>query len=160
MGRKKYVQHTPKTKKALTKVVERNGKLVHIYVDTGLPIISSTAEYMHNVENAVIPHTDCRYCGKSTDAISSLCYECRELNKDLEMKMKRIAKVTREQVKEGTVTETDKGLVPDKFGVTDASWKPYADTPVIEEAYRTCSKCYIVLPRDFGRKRLCEDCRK
>ena len=88
MGRKKYVQHTPKTKKALTKVVERNGKLVHIYVDTGLPIITSTAEYMLNVENAVIPHTDCRYCGKSTDAISSLCYECRELNKDLEMKMK------------------------------------------------------------------------
>ena len=75
------------------------------------------------------------------------------------MKMKRIAKVTREQVKEGTVTETDKGLVPDKFGVTDASWKPYADTPVIEESYRTCSKCYIVLPRDFGRKRLCESCR-
>jgi len=37
MGKKKYITHTPNTKKALIGVDENNGRLV--YADTGLPVI-------------------------------------------------------------------------------------------------------------------------
>lgn len=141
----------PSTKKAFVGVDKDNGNL--IYTDTGLPLVKGTGEYTREIEGAKYLTHECISCKKRTDVISPRCYECREIDKDLEQKMKRLSRLTRE------------GIVPtdenNPFGVIDAEWKPNGyDKQVVEETNKLCTNCFIVLPKAFGRKRLCESCRK
>jgi len=64
--------------------------------------------------------------------------------------MKRLARLSRE------------GIIPedDTNGVRDASYQYNDSVTVVVDSYKTCSNCFIVLPKSFGRKRLCEHCRK
>ena len=150
MSKKYRNSITPTTKKAFVGVDENNGSL--IFTDTGLPLIKGTNEYQRNVEGIDYPTHECVSCSKRTDVITPRCYECREQDKELEQKMKRLSRLTRE----GIVPEDTDNI----FGVIDAEWKPNGfDTKVVEEANKLCTNCFIVLPKAFGRKRLCENCR-
>lgn len=148
--------HTPTTKKALLGVDDK-GNLV--YNDTGLPVIRTQSEFMRDTKKSYT-YRDCIACNKQfgldTDIEYQRCHECRVLDDELENKMKRLARLSRE------------GIVPEDtdnpFGVKDASWKPNGfdveTFNVHEDTNKLCSTCFIVLPKSFGRKRLCESCRK
>ena len=121
--------HTPTTKKALIGVDDK-GNLV--YNDTGLPVIRTQSEFMRDTKKSYT-YRDCIACNKQfgldTDIEYQRCHECRVLDEELENKMKRLARLSRE----GNVHE---------------------------DTNKLCSTCFIVLPKSFGRKRLCESCRK
>lgn len=145
--------NTPKTKKAFIGV-SKEGKLQ--YQDTGLPVITTQSEFVQDADKSYT-YRVCVACntkfGLDTDIEYKRCYECRSLDEDFGNKMKRLARLSRE------------GIVPlDKnnpFGVIQAGWKPNGfDTEVREETNKLCSTCFIILPKSFGRKRLCESCRK
>ena len=145
----------PTTKKAFVGIDKDNGK--DIFIDTGLPVIASTSEFMRDVEGADEPTHDCIACSKRTSVLSSRCQECRDNDKDLSDKMRRLTKLTRE----GIVYEDNKmPLVPN--GVRDGEWSPnksFDERIVEEETNKLCTNCFIVLPKAFGLKRLCESCR-
>ena len=141
----------PTTKKAFVGVDDTNGNLV--FADTGLPLVKGTGEYNREVDGANYPTHECVSCKKRTDVLSPRCYECREQDRELEQKMKRLSRLTRE------------GIVPadsnNPFGDIDAEWSPNSyDKQVVEQTNKLCTNCFIVLPKAFGRKRLCESCRK
>jgi len=145
----------PSTKRAIVGVDEDTGEI--IYEDTRLPVINTQSEF---IQEAPVKYIDrvCISCdskfGLDTDIEYERCYECRTLDKELEDKMKRLARLTRE------------GIVPvdDSLGVKDASWKPNSWDKISfdrgKETNKLCSSCYIVLPLGYGAKRLCESCRK
>jgi|TARA_Y100001970_G_C14033934_1_gene750056 hypothetical protein len=148
MGKKKYITHTPNTKKALIGVDENNGRLV--YADTGLPVIRTQTEFMTESQDKDLYKHECIACGVLTNAEFPRCWDCVQQDKELENKMKRLARLSRE------------GIIPedDTNGVRDASYQYNDSVTVVVDNYKTCSNCFIVLPKSFGRKRLCEHCRK
>ena len=83
----------PTTKKAFVGVDDTNGNLV--FADTGLPLVKGTGEYNREVDGANYPTHECVSCKKRTDVLSPRCYECREQDKELEQKMKRLSRLTR-----------------------------------------------------------------
>ena len=140
---------TPTTKKTFVGIDKDNGK--DVYVDTGLPWITTTQEYQREVIGQDYPKHECALCGVKTNAMYQRCFECKELDNDLKKKLYRLSRLTRE------------GIIPEdnSNGVIDAEWKPNSnDTNAVEETNRLCTNCFITLPKAFGLKRLCESCRK
>jgi len=147
----------PSTKKVIVGVDEDTGNI--IYEDTRLPVITTQSEF---IQEAPVKYIDreCISCGVKfgldTDIEYKRCFECRSLDKELENKMTRLARLSRE----GIVPEKDTGIL----GVKHAGWQPNQWDKISfdrgKETNKVCSSCYVVLPLSYGSKRLCESCRK